>query len=49
MIVPLTTLLFTGSWRRTWEATKGYAVVLGVVIFIPMAVGAVMALVSLIG
>lgn len=48
MIVPLVTLIATGSWRRTWESVKGYAVVLGILIAIPMAVGGAMALVSLI-
>jgi hypothetical protein len=48
MIVPLVTLLATGSWRRTWEAIKGYSVVLALVMGIPMAIGAVMAMVSLI-
>jgi hypothetical protein len=48
LVVPLVTLLATGSWRRTWEAIKGYSVVLALVMGIPMAIGAVMALVGLI-
>jgi hypothetical protein len=38
-IVPLFTRLATGSWRRTWEATKGYAVVIAILFVIPMAIG----------
>lgn len=48
MIVPFVTLLATGSWRRTWEAIKGYSVVLALVMGIPMAIGLVIAVVGLI-
>lgn len=48
LIVPLVTLCATGSLRRTWEAMKGYAVVMTIVMAIPMAIGAVMAAIGLI-
>lgn len=48
MIVPLVARMGTGSWARAREATKGYGVVLLIVMVIPMAIGAVIAVVGLI-
>lgn len=48
LVPPVVTALATGSWRRTVEAMKGYLVVIGLVIALPMAVGTLLALVGLI-
>lgn len=48
-IVPLFTLLATGSWKQAVEAAFGYGVVLLIVMVIPMSVGLLVALVGLIG
>jgi len=43
-LVPLSVLAATGKWRRVWEATRGYALCLLLVIGIPAVIGAVIAL-----
>lgn len=40
-IVPGVVLISTGSWRQTWEALRGYGIVIGLVIGIPMVIGVV--------
>jgi hypothetical protein len=47
-LVPLCTLLATGSWRATWEATRGYATVWGIIValaaagFLMFSIGAIL-------
>lgn len=43
-LVPLSVLGATGSWRRAWEATRGYSLCLLLVLGIPLAVGTVVGL-----
>lgn len=43
LIVPAVTWLATRSWSRTKEAAKGYGIVLGIVLYGPLALGALVA------
>ena len=47
LLVPGFTWLATGSWRRALESAKGYGVVCLILFVIPMALGLVAAVVSL--
>lgn len=39
LIVPAVTWIATGSWSRAKEAAKGYGLVLGIVLYGPLALG----------
>lgn len=47
LIVPAVTLIATRNWSRTWEATRGYATVLFILIGLPALIGCVIAVLGL--